>query len=115
MRFYWLTLGVLGVWRITHLLTAEDGPWELVVRLRRRAGKGGGVWGALLDCFNCLSLWVALPVALTLGDGWRERLLLWPAISGAAILLGRLSEREEAAPIQPAPFMEDEDDVMLRR
>ena len=38
MRFYDLILGILGVWRITHLLQAEDGPWDLVVQLRRALG-----------------------------------------------------------------------------
>jgi len=38
MGFYLFTLSVLCVWRITHLLYAEDGPWDLFVRLRRFAG-----------------------------------------------------------------------------
>ncbi len=89
MELYWLVLGVLGVWRLTHLLFAEDGPWEVVIRLRRRAGTG--FWGSLLDCFYCLSLWVAAPFALLLGSGWKERLLLWPALSAGAILVERVN------------------------
>lgn len=50
MRFYWLLLGSLCVWRITHLLVAEDGPWGAVVRLRALAGSG--FWGKLLDCLD---------------------------------------------------------------
>jgi hypothetical protein len=80
-------LAVLAVWRITHLLAREDGPWDLIVRLRGRVGDG--FWGGLLDCFYCLSVWSALPFALWLGDGWAERGILWPALSGAAILLDR--------------------------
>src|SRR5437773_3849614 len=48
---------VLGVWRITHLLWGEDGPGDIFVRVRRLAGKS--FFGRLLDCFYCLSLWVA--------------------------------------------------------
>jgi hypothetical protein len=92
MTFYWLTLGVLAAWRITHLLNAEDGPWNLLVKLRRLAGNS--VFGSLLDCFYCLSLWVAAPLACFLGDGWKQRLLLWPAISGGAILLQKVTSRE---------------------
>lgn len=88
MRFYWLFLGILAVWRVAHLLAAEDGPWDAIVRLRRLAG--AGFWGNLLDCFYCLSLWLAAPLALLIGEGWGERLLLWPALSGGAILLERL-------------------------
>ena len=112
MRFYWLILGVLGVWRITHLLAAEDGPWDLLVRLRRRAGDG--FWGGLLDCFYCLSLWISVPFALLLGGSWLERLLLWPALSGAAILLERATSRPAAPP--PALYFEErEDEDVLRQ
>lgn len=93
MRLYWLSLGVLSVWRITHLLQAEDGPWNLLVKFRRLFGNG--MLGALLDCFYCLSLWVSLPFSYWIGEGLKERLLLWLAFSGAAILLERISGRPE--------------------
>jgi hypothetical protein len=95
MQFYRLVLGVLAVWRITHLLNAEDGPWDLLVKLRKLAGNG--VFGGLLDCFYCLSLWVSAPLAWLLGHGWEFRLLLWPALSAGAILLERATAREPAA------------------
>src|SRR5256885_10768189 len=110
MRFYWLALGILAVWRITHLLAAEDGPWEIMVRLRRRVGSG--FWGSLLDCFYCLSLWIAAPFALCIGERWGERLLLWPALSAAAILFERIMNHERGT--QPALYFEDkenEDDL----
>jgi hypothetical protein len=94
-----LIIAVLGVWRVTHLLVAEDGPWDVVTRLRRRAGSG--FWGALLDCFQCASLWIALPFAYLGGGTWMERGLLWLALSGGAIVIERL-----AAPVPPAPFFE---------
>src|SRR5690348_4624372 len=103
MSFYWLLLGVLSVWRVTHLLYGEDGPWDVFIRLRKRAG--AGFWGGLLDCFYCLSLWVAAPFAWLLGVTWGERLLLWLALSAGAILLERVTSRERAAP--PAPYVED--------
>jgi len=102
MRFYWLALGILGVWRVTHLLNAEDGPANVLVRLRRSAGSG--LWGSLLDCFYCLSVWIAAPFAFLLGESWRERLLLWPALSAAAILLERLTAKAEPP---PAAYFED--------
>jgi hypothetical protein len=88
-RIYWLLLGILVVWRITHLIQAEDGPWNVVVRLRARAGTG--MAGQLMDCFYCLSLWIALPFAFLLGATWLEHLLLWPALSAGAVLLERAS------------------------
>lgn len=113
MEFYWLLLGILSVWRITHFLQAEDGPWDIVVRFRRRLGQG--FWGKLLDCFYCLSIWVALPLAFCLGQGGMERLLLWPALSASAILLERITQPTPP----PAHFYEDEDKeedhALLRR
>ena len=111
-RFYRFVVGVLAVWRVTHLLQAEDGPWDIVVRFRRLAGKG--FWGKLLDCFYCLSVWIAAPVCWLIGEGWMERLLLWPALSAGAILLERLTERQEGPP--PALYYEDpeESDGLLR-
>lgn len=114
MRFYWLLLGALCVWRITHLFNAEDGPWDVFLRLRRLVG--AGFWGELLDCFYCLSLWIAAPLAAVLGTNWRERLLLWPALSGGAILLERLTSNERGGQ-PPVAYFEDseENNGMLRK
>jgi len=112
-----LVVAVLATWRVTHLLQAEDGPWDLVVRLRRAAGDG--FWGSLLDCFYCLSLWVAAPFAVLTGSAWLERGMLWLAISGGACLLERLGpnpratpEGAPAAPAAPAAlYFEDEEET----
>ncbi len=113
MRFYWLALGVLATWRITHLMVAEDGPWDMVVRLRRRAGSG--FWGKLLDCFYCLSIWVAAPLAALLGQTWREGFLLWLAFSAGAILLERATNPNLDS--RPAAYSEETEEhhELLRR
>ena len=112
MRIYWLLLGILAVWRVTHLLHAEDGPWNLLLRLRRSAG--AGFWGALLNCFYCLSLWVAAPFAIGLGSGWKECLLFWLASSAGAILLERLTAEKPAAG-PPFYFEDQEESYVLRQ
>ncbi len=88
-----LILAVLGVWRVTHLLWGEDGPGDIVIRLRRLAGDG--FFGRVLDCFYCLSLWIAAPFAIAIAATWPERALAWLGLSGGAILLERLTSREE--------------------
>jgi hypothetical protein len=117
MKFYWFLLGALVVWRITHLLNAEDGPADVLVRLRRLVGTG--FWGGLLDCFYCLSLWVAAPLVFVLAGSARERLLLWPALSAAAIMVERLTQPRAAnsAPGQAWYFeqTEEDKDALLRR
>jgi hypothetical protein len=82
-----VTLAILGVWRIAHLLHAENGPGDVVVKLRRALGTS--VFGRAMDCFDCLSVWVAMPFAALAGDAWREMALLWPALSAAAMIVNR--------------------------
>jgi hypothetical protein len=78
------------------MLAREDGPGDLLVRLRRRLGDG---WlGRLMDCFYCLSLWIAAPLAFWVGSGPLSILVAWLALSGAACLLERLGQ--EPVPIE---------------
>ena len=60
-----IVLAMLAVWRVTHLLHAEDGPLKIFARCRnwlRRMSLSGAT-----DCFYCLSLWVSAPFAMMLG------------------------------------------------
>jgi len=117
-----LLVVLLAVWRITHLLWGEDGPFDLLLRLRKLAGQT--FFGHLLDCFYCLSLWVAIPFAWLIGNTWPERLVLWFGISGGAILLERATAEKSPPPAQwsesPANSYsadhnkEEQSDVMLR-
>jgi len=86
-----MLIDVLVLWRITHLLSDEKGPFGMFTALRRHAGNG--FIGQLLDCFFCLSLWLAAPLAIVAGETWLQRLLLWPALSGAACLLEKATRR----------------------
>jgi hypothetical protein len=101
-----LLIAVLCTWRITHLLQAEDGPWDASVRIRRTAGDG--FVGRLLDCFYCLSLWIALPIAWLIHQGIIELVLLWPALSGGAILLERATAPAQPTHAPRAEFKEDD-------
>ena len=116
MTWYGLVVGTLAVWRVTHLLEAEDGPGDVIVRLRSLAG--AGFWGRVLDCFYCLSLWTAAPAAVLIGGTPTEKLLLWPALSGGAILLERLTagDGDRATALYHEDEHDEEDfDGMLRR
>jgi len=84
-HIFYFVLSILAVWRITHLLGKEDGPFSIIFLIRKKAG--AGFFGSLLDCFYCLSVWIALPFAIWLGTTWWEKILMWLALSGAACLL----------------------------
>ena len=120
VSFTAFVIAVLAVWRIAHLFWGEDGPGDIFVRLRRLAGRG--FFGKLLDCFYCLSLWVAAPFAWVLGGTWIERGVLWLSLSGGAILLERVTDRTpkpppaiwHETPILEKSDQEEQEDVMLR-
>jgi hypothetical protein len=42
----------LAVWRLTHLLAKEDGPFDIIFLMRQKAG--AGFFGSLLNCFYCV-------------------------------------------------------------
>jgi len=89
MRF---VLCSLAVWRLTHLIVAENGPWDLVVRLRAAAGESQ--FGTMMDCFYCTSLWIALPFVFAMARDFLFGLIAWLALSGAASLLEQLTNCE---------------------
>ena len=110
MKLYLFIIAALAVWRITHLLQAESGPFDLFLKLR----KGMAIirFGELANCFYCLSIWIAIPFSYVVGSGWTERVMLWPALSGAAILL------ERATGQTPVAYFEEEelsDEELLRQ
>ncbi len=86
-------VGALAVWRVTHLLAAEDGPADAVARIRERLGDG--LLGELADCFACLSVWTAAPAALLTARTRTEFVTHWLALSGAACLLERVGANEQ--------------------
>jgi hypothetical protein len=86
-------VAALATWRVTHLLASEDGPADAIVRLRARLGAGRTA--RLVDCFQCLSIWIAAPASLYVTRDRREVVPAWLALSGAACLL----ERGSAEPV----------------
>ena len=100
-----LVLAVLAVWRITHLFSKEDGPFDIIFAIRKKAG--AGFFGSLLDCFYCTSVWVALPFGCWLGNHWTEKLLYWLALSGAACLLEQATGKNDDNRHNTTDYTED--------
>ncbi len=84
-------LCTLAVWRIAYLLSQEDGPFDIIFSFRKLFGQG--FFGSLLDCFHCLTLWLSIPFACFLCNGWKDGLITWLALSGGACLLFNVSEK----------------------
>jgi hypothetical protein len=103
-----IVLAVLATWRVTHLLANEDGPADVIFKLRRRLGDG--FVGSLMDCFNCMSIWIAAPLALFVSTNPLAWAVSWLALSGGACLLERLGGASAGA--QEKQGMEGNDDVL---
>jgi hypothetical protein len=101
---------VLATWRVTHLLASEDGPADLIVKFR--ALLGDSLAGKLMDCFYCLSLWMAAPAALFVTRRPLEWLVTWLALSGGACLLERLVKDPDVAEAIPQPGQGEMDNVL---
>jgi hypothetical protein len=102
MSFWELfVVAVLATWRVTHLLASEDGPADIIVRFRSLLGRS--IFGQLMDCFNCLSLWIAAPAALFVTRKPLDWLMTWLAVSGAACLLDRLVKDQVAISMTTQP------------
>jgi hypothetical protein len=102
-------LAALATWRVTHLLAKEDGPADLIARFRARLGSR--FLGKLMDCFYCLSFWIAAVMAFLVSSKLLDWLLIGLALSGAACLLERLGQE----PVVIQPIMKGEtNDGMLR-
>jgi hypothetical protein len=99
-RWMALVIAVLATWRLCHLVAHEDGPLDLIVKLRQAAGDSA--WGSLMDCAYCLSLWWAAVPAVWLALDWNLDLLpalaLWLGISGGACVIEKLTCAAAAPP-----------------
>ena len=109
---FWFALAALGTWRVTHLLAEEDGPADLILKLRSKFGSS--VLGTLMDCFQCLSLWIAIPFTFIVTGPALAWIPAWLAVSGAACLLERLGSERPALQVDPPHFSENNEHVVLR-
>lgn len=104
-----IVLAVFATWRVTHLLASEDGPGDFIYRLRAKLGESFA--GRLMDCFYCLSLWVAAASALAITrDPLTWALLSW-AISGAACILERATRDQTV--VQNVPLERTSNHALL--
>jgi hypothetical protein len=107
-----IALAILATWRVTHLLAEEDGPFDSMLKLRAKLG--ASTVGRLMDCFQCLSLWIAIPFAFTVTRSPWAWVPAWLALSGAACLLERLGHEPAPLQLRPPDLPENGDHVVLR-
>src|SRR5262245_55869966 len=93
-------LAILATWRVTHALVHEDGPADIFVHVRKRLG--ASLFGRLMDCFQCASLWGQATFTMFVSREPVEWVVGWFAVSGATCLLERIgATRVEQLPLFP--------------
>lgn len=91
MNIAFLITIILFVWRLSHLISYENGPFNIILKIRESIGNG--IIGKLMDCFYCLSIWISFIPAFAFGEGFFQKLLLCFAFSGGAIILEKLTNK----------------------
>lgn len=72
-------LVTLAVYRVSRMITIEDGPFDMFARIRGAIDPNQKTWiGRGLNCVLCVSFWIAGLAALIVGASWIE----WLAMSG---------------------------------
>lgn len=93
----------LAVWRISSLLVNEDGPFDIFIKLRWKAGVrfdkesepyGTNVISKGLLCVWCVSVWIAGVGAILISANFLEYIVLVLALSAAAIMVECLVNRK---------------------
>ncbi len=97
-----LVLHTLAVWRVSHLVSEEMGPFDSMYKLRKAMGVG--FFGSLLSCFYCTSMWVAWVLALYQSDGLIQVAIYTLALSGFACIIFKFSEKNVES---KAPYFEE--------
>ncbi len=90
MNSYFLfILLALAVYRVAHMISIEDGPFDLFAKLRYRAGQTTWV-GRGMHCPSCLSFWLSFAAALLLPWlGWLWYGVQALALSGVTVVLSK--------------------------
>lgn len=79
MTLWQFVIVTLAVYRVSRMITMEDGPFDVFARIRGKIDPGQKTWiGRGLGCVLCVSFWIAGLAALIVGATWIE----WLAMAG---------------------------------
>jgi hypothetical protein len=84
-------LAALAVYRLSRMITDEEGPFSLFTKLRGAFPPVDWV-GRGLECIMCVSFWVALPFALSIDWTWTAP-LTWLALSSITVIIRRWEQK----------------------
>jgi len=88
-------LAILATYRVSFLITSEEGPFGLAQSFRSAFNRAPGWVRNGVNCVFCASFWLALIPALYLGWVWSltpaDAALLWLGIAGGVVVVARMA------------------------
>lgn len=87
----WLAfaLAVLATYRVSHMITREDGPFDVFSQMREAIGQDSWV-GRGLHCVLCVSFWLSLLAAWAAG---LPLVMGWMGVAGGVMVVHKLFDR----------------------
>ena len=83
MNLLAVVIGAIAAYRVSYMITREEGPLGVFALVRERIDPHQKTWiGRGLNCILCVSFWVTLTVALVIGASWLE----WLAMAGLIVM-----------------------------
>jgi hypothetical protein len=92
-----VALAALAVYRLSRMISDEEGPFAVFTKLRGLAKSDTWI-GRGLECILCVSVWVSLPATIlitVLGyiDQWLWP-LTWLALSGVTVIIRKWEQKK---------------------
>jgi hypothetical protein len=84
-------LAALATYRLSRMITDEEGPFRIFAQLRG-AFPPTNWFGRGLECIMCLSVWVSLPIAAYIDWSWTLP-LTWLALSGVTVIIRKWEQK----------------------
>jgi hypothetical protein len=89
-----LLMAILATYRVSHMITSEDGPFDVFALFRSRFNQSNWI-GRGVHCTLCVSFWVSLiPMALFIWLWWLTwpiAILVWLGIAGGVVVLHKVA------------------------
>ena len=85
-------IATLAIWRVSIVITADEGPFGMFEAMRSKIDPNQSTWlGRGLRCVGCVSVWVSLAAALLL----QASALEWLGLAGGALAVHRIAMRTQ--------------------
>lgn len=83
-----IVIAIFAVYRVSRMLTLEEGPFELCTRLRNLY-QVDNWFGRGLRCPLCIGFWLSLTAAIAISPDFITGVWYWLGIAGAQAALSR--------------------------